>query len=222
MIIDCISDLHGHYPKLEGGELLIVAGDLTERPTPLQNVVFLSWLTEQKYQKIIWVAGNHDTQLQENENYSVFFDGKIFDLKWPNHIEYLFDSGTEFKGIKIWGSPWTRNFYGQNPECAAFGLDNETQMKEKFDLIPDDINILITHSPPKGILDGSLKNRYGSTSLHNVVMSANRMHSLKLHVFGHIHECGGQIYDTGYCKFVNASITDAVYEPVHKPVRIIL
>ena len=29
MIIDCIADLHGHYPKLEGGDLLIVAGDLT-------------------------------------------------------------------------------------------------------------------------------------------------------------------------------------------------
>ncbi len=31
MIIDCISDLHGYYPKLEGGDLLIVAGDLTAR-----------------------------------------------------------------------------------------------------------------------------------------------------------------------------------------------
>lgn len=28
MIIDCISDLHGEYPILEGGDLLIVAGDL--------------------------------------------------------------------------------------------------------------------------------------------------------------------------------------------------
>jgi len=28
MIIDCISDLHGYYPELEGGDLLIIAGDL--------------------------------------------------------------------------------------------------------------------------------------------------------------------------------------------------
>lgn len=34
MIIDCISDLHGQYPQLEGGDLLIVAGDLTARDKP--------------------------------------------------------------------------------------------------------------------------------------------------------------------------------------------
>jgi hypothetical protein len=31
MIIDCIADLHGHYPKLDGGDLLIICGDLTAR-----------------------------------------------------------------------------------------------------------------------------------------------------------------------------------------------
>jgi Icc-related predicted phosphoesterase len=36
MIIDCISDLHGAQPKLEGGDLLIVAGDLTARDTEQQ------------------------------------------------------------------------------------------------------------------------------------------------------------------------------------------
>lgn len=29
MIIDFISDTHGHYPELEGGDLLIVAGNPT-------------------------------------------------------------------------------------------------------------------------------------------------------------------------------------------------
>lgn len=31
MIIDCIGCLHDHYPELEGGDLLIVTGDLTAR-----------------------------------------------------------------------------------------------------------------------------------------------------------------------------------------------
>ena len=37
MIIDCISDLHGFFPKLEGGDLLIIAGDLTARDKPEES-----------------------------------------------------------------------------------------------------------------------------------------------------------------------------------------
>lgn len=36
MIIDCISDLHGYFPKLQGGDLLLIAGDLTARDEPYQ------------------------------------------------------------------------------------------------------------------------------------------------------------------------------------------
>jgi len=31
MEITCVSDLHGYYPELPGGDLLIVAGDLIAR-----------------------------------------------------------------------------------------------------------------------------------------------------------------------------------------------
>lgn len=51
MIIDCIADLHGHYPKLEGGDLLIVAGDLTARDTLDEHINFSQWLEKQYYKK---------------------------------------------------------------------------------------------------------------------------------------------------------------------------
>ena len=57
MIIDCVSDLHSHYPQLEGGDLLIVAGDVTNND---HEAPFSFWIEEQRYEKIIWIAGNHD------------------------------------------------------------------------------------------------------------------------------------------------------------------
>ena len=49
MIVDAVSDLHGHYPKLEGGDLLIIAGGLTARGTIEEHIEFCEWLYEQKY-----------------------------------------------------------------------------------------------------------------------------------------------------------------------------
>lgn len=60
MIIDIVSDLHGCKPALHGGDLLIVAGDLTKRDTQNQHLEFVQWLMEQNYRKKIWIAGNHD------------------------------------------------------------------------------------------------------------------------------------------------------------------
>lgn len=223
MIIECISDLHGHYPKLDGGDLLIVAGDLTARHTFDEMVDFeKGWLRFQKlkYKKIILIAGNHDTILQELE------------WNWPG-IDYLCDSGTEFEGLKIWGSPWTRTFPGMNPHCKAFTVDTEEELAAKFSLIPEDIDILITHNPPYAIRDMVSRPIYdaksmerslmiwshiGSNSLYNKILKIRP----KLHVFGHIHECYGEDMFGSTTHVVNASHVDGRYHPVNKPIRVIL
>ena len=209
MIIDCISDLHGYYPVLDGGDLLIIAGDLIEQSKSHEILKFLLWLDKQDYKKKVFISGNHDILLQQMP---------ITVSISPDNVFYLCDSGTEFDGLKIWGSPWTRSFYGQNPDCMAFTRRLETQLMEKFELIPSDTDILITHSPPHGILDNEL----GSTALRKIVLSRDRLPSLKLHAFGHIHEHGGKMLDTALTKFINCSIMDEAYDPVHNPVRVIL
>lgn len=220
MIIDCISDLHGYYPKLEGGDLLIVAGDLTASDQPSQYIQFMTWLMHQKYKKKILIAGNHDNEIEKR---FMHFDEN-------SGCNYLFDSGTEFEGLKIWGSPWTKTFPGMNPRCKAFTVDTEEELGEKFSLIPDDIDILVTHSPPYGILDeieedtklGRRDFHVGSQFLRNTILSVDRLPKLKLHVFGHIHEHGGKMLDMPITKFVNASHVNERYEPVYKPIRVIL
>lgn len=230
MIIDCISDLHGEYPVLEGGDLLIVAGDLTASDLPIQRLEFLRWLADQNYRKKVFIAGNHDNSLV----------GLTFRTTREDSVEYLCDSGTEFvyypplskdcpegtvlerKKFKIWGSPWTRTFEGMNPHCKAFTCENNEELSQKWELIPRDTDILVTHSPPFTILD---KTRRGE-QVGCPLLMAHHLHSLrpKLWVWGHIHEAYGQDgpYAWAATKYVNASHVDENYDPVNKPIRIIL
>lgn len=220
--VDCISDLHGHYPRLEGGDLLIIAGDLTRGDDEYEYVALGMWLHKQPYRKKILVAGNHDNFLQASN--------------CPNPIpgcDYLCDSGTEFEGLKIWGSPWTQIFAGVNRNCRAFMLDSEKALKWKWKLIPKDTDILITHSPPFG--HGDKVHKYKRDKRGNQILVTNEAGSRslasitakirpKLHVFGHVHEGYGHTWSdeeprTGY---INASHVTENYEPNNPPIRIVL
>jgi Icc-related predicted phosphoesterase len=234
MIIDCISDLHGHYPKLEGGDLLIVAGDLTARDTALDHMQFQVWLHDQKYKKKVIIAGNHDNRLQQ-----IPFEGIQRQYREMGE-DYLCDSGTEFHGtksngevctMKLWGTPWTAQFPGINPKCCAFtenyGCDTDYWLEEHWNFIPDDIDILITHCPPYDILDETFDGKkVGSKTL----LAKSLKVAPKLHVFGHIHEEGGKQFifkrlghgDENNTIYVNASHVNERYKPVNKPVRILL
>lgn len=209
MIIDCIADLHGYYPELEGGDLLIVAGDLTARDSSENWNEFEDWICKQNYQEKIIIAGNHDNFLGSMDEHRMW-------KYWEKvGITYLCDSGTEFEGLKVWGSPWTKKFIGMNPHCMAFTCYTEEHLAEKWALIPQDIDILITHCPPHGCyLDQDSKGTMlGDVPLRDKVYKMN----LKLHCFGHIHEGYGK-----HTNNVNASHVNERYQPVNKPVRVIL
>lgn len=217
MIIDCISDLHGFHPKLDGGDLLIVAGDLTAKHTIQEHVQFILWLIDQKYEKKIVIAGNHDSVLVDKKTQK-----NIYSHLDSGSITYLSDSGTEFKGLKIWGTPWSLWFDGVNPKCKVF-MGTEKDLKKKYDLVPNDIDILISHTPPYGILD---ENYYGLKCGSKSLLECLDRVKPKLLVFGHIHEEGGKklLYKhegpNTWC--INASHVNENYKPINKPMRIIL
>lgn len=182
---------------------------------------FCNWFVEQKYDEKVLVGGNHDNFLQ-----SVVSTAFAESLGVHEDCDYVYlcDSGVEYKGLKIWGSPWTHYFVGMNPSCMAFTCQSEEELAEKWKLIPSDTDILVTHSPPAGILDATYrKYRVGSKSLRCEMLRIKP----KLHVFGHIHEGYGEDAEEWgeggkITKFVNASHMDVNYRPVNKPIRIIL
>jgi Icc-related predicted phosphoesterase len=261
--IDLISDLHGHYPKLEGGDLLIVAGDLTRRDVVPEWVEFFDWLRAQAYKKKVYIGGNHDNFLTQccsrTDPYYQWLNDLIEQDEEDKNLIYLCDSGTEFeyeeqeplspgmnsldtyfyskKRLKIWGSPWTKTFPGMNPHCKAFTVDTDEELAEKWLTCPNDIDIMITHSPAFGILDDVCvypEGRCNSALYSNVGSKSLLVRSMeikpRLHVFGHIHECGGKqlhLKRAGYGTenntiYVNASHVNERYEPVNKPIRVIL
>lgn len=209
MKITCISDLHGHYPELPGGDLLIVGGDLTAKDEENEYQDFFQWIVYQHYTKTVIIAGNHDNFIEKNK-------GRF--RRREGEVEYLCDSGTEFEGLRIWGSPWTKWFRGVNPKCTAFMLKTEEELAQKWALIPDDVDILVTHSPPYGILD-----RTSRRELAGSIELDERLQIVKprLHVFGHIHEAYS-MDEVGSIIFVNASHVNERYEPVNKPITITL
>jgi Icc-related predicted phosphoesterase len=232
MIIDCISDLHGHYPKLDGGDLLILAGDLTARDSEKDWLDFENWIYQQDYNEKIMIAGNHDNFLSSMDEHRMWkFWEKV-------GVTYLCDSGTELKlydelpkepddriykrhDLKIWGSPWSLWFHGINPKCKAF-TGSENDLAKKWKRIPTDTDILISHGPPYGMQDMTVRGeRVGSKSLQMELW--NRLHP-KLLVFGHIHECYGKALPglIDGCEVINCSYVNKHYQPVNKPIRVIL
>uniref|UniRef100_A0ABI7ZVU6 Metallophosphoesterase domain containing 1 n=1 Tax=Felis catus TaxID=9685 RepID=A0ABI7ZVU6_FELCA len=106
--------------------------------------------------------------------------------------------------------PW---FYGW-----GFNLPRGQALLEKWNLIPEGVDILITHGPPLGFLDWVPKKmqRVGCVELLNTVQ---RRVQPRLHVFGHIHEGYGVMAD-GTTTYVNASVCTVNYQPVNPPIVI--
>lgn len=243
-----ISDMHGAYEELNlpSGDLLIIAGDCTGSDKSIQWIHFFDWFKKQKYDKKILVAGNHDNFLFNSfpKSKSEADDLKevrnfLLDLgeteEWD--FDYLCDSSIEYefnylklaegmdctyafnlkRKIKIHGTPHSLTFPKINPHCTAF-TGTEEELQRKYDLIPDDVNILISHSPPYGILDETKRGEHvGSVSLRNKVLSLPNLSNC---FFGHIHEMGGKMFDSSSAKFYNCSIMNEEYEPVNKPTHI--
>ena len=205
MKICCLSDIHGHLPKVPDCDLLLLGGDYCRDH---KNKVwyfkeFAIWIEElSERMQVVGVAGNHDFVAEKDP-------GCLKPLKW----KYLEDSSTTYNGLKIYGSPWQPRFYDW-----AFNLD-EPELEKKWEKIPDDTDILVLHGPPRGYGDLSPYGdvRTGSPSLTKRMMDLD----LKLAIFGHIH-AGYGVYklEGKETILVNAAYVDEEYKPANEPIII--
>jgi Icc-related predicted phosphoesterase len=69
----------------------------------------------------------------------------------------------------------------------AFNLNPGSALAEKWEKIPSDCDVLVTHTPPFGILDECVHGgRVGCDQLRRCLDEG--IISPRLHIFGHIHE----------------------------------
>lgn len=219
MEIVCISDLHGNLINIPQGDLLLIAGDVC----PLNNhggrfqsnwieKVFYPWCQEQPFEKVVFIAGNHDFCFEGSDRHNFYAD------QFPK-VQYLQDGAMMWHNLKIWGTPHQREFGGW-----AFN-EKEENLAKLWDLIPSDTDIIMCHGPAYGYGDAVPfinKSDFFGSALYENVGSPSMLKKIeeinpKLYVCGHIHE-GYGIRKHHQTWMVNASIVNSRYQPVNMPI----
>jgi len=206
MQIVCISDTHGQHRNINvpAGDVLVHAGDITRVGVLHEIKDFLDWYSALPHRYKIFIAGNHDKGFEYEKE-------KIIEII-PSNLIYLEDSGVQIEHLYFWGSPYTPKFFNW-----SFGKNRGEEIQTYWQKIPLYTDILITHGPPKKILDTTYKgHNVGCADLMNAI---HTLPELKLHVFGHIHEAYGMHVENN-CTFINASVLDRKYKKYAEPVII--
>jgi Icc-related predicted phosphoesterase len=183
-----ISDTHQLHREIDvpHGDILIHAGDFTMFSESMEAVAdFNDWLGELPHQSVL-VPGNHEFFLESDPSERSLLSNAIV----------LINEGVEIEGLRLWGTPVTPLYGG------AFGLSSAGDRKRLYAQIPQDIDVLISHGPPYGLLDTA-----PVSGLHEgcrELLDAVTRIRPKLHVFGHIHGAYG-VFRTEHTVFVNAS-----------------
>lgn len=219
MRIACVSDMHGNLDfNIEKCDILLCAGDsfpYYKRNRNLECIAqnefiknsFIPWIEKQPCEHCVFISGNHDW---------IFEWTPCLVPSFPSNIHYLQDEEIEIDGIRIYGTPQQPIFYNW-----AFNKNYE-QLEEYFSMIPEGLDILLSHTAPFGIMDEvnfpNRKGNFGCKILRKRIEEINP----KYVVFGHFHNCYGiqKNKEIENITFVNASLLNENYEMTKKPLYI--
>ena len=217
MKITFISDTHNKHSQvtssLPGGDLLIHAGDMSSMGRRNEVQQFLEWFNGlDNYTHKIFIAGNHDWGFQNEPKMCQE------QLDFYNKVTYLQDNleviGDDYEtAVKVYGSPWQPEFYNW-----AFNLPRMGQeLESKWNDIPMNTDILVTHGPAWGQLDTVA----GQGVPLGCELLAERIKVVKpkIHVCGHIHTGYGYKFVDG-THYFNAAVLDERYTFNQKPMTV--
>lgn len=219
-----ISDTHNMLDRVAvpDGDILIHAGDATMTGSPDEIIKFNTDLKRLPHPLKVFIPGNHDRLFEQDSRYA---------RQLLSAATVLIDEETTMEGLRIYGSPWQPGFgYGW-----AFQLPkNDPEQSERRWLgITEGLDILVTHGPPRDVLDGvPYATRSTTAWLNNMEYPQagtkyrhvgcpyllNRIKAVKpkIHIFGHIHEAYGQAEEDSV-RYYNAAICDGNYKLANKP-----
>ena len=184
-------------PKVD---VVLHCGDLTQVGGISAYKKALNLLSSFDAELKLVIAGNHDISLdngywqshldegdepQEHDEAVAVMTGPLARAAGMTYLtegthNFVLENGTTFS---VFASPY-------QPECGdwAFGYPCSEDHFGQAN-IPNNVDIVMTHGPPAGILDliPSKNKRAGCVSLLRAVETARP----KLHCFGHIHEAYG-------------------------------
>ena len=222
MRVCAISDLHGNLPVLEPCDIVLICGDII--PLNIQTNskesdtwfkgIFADWINNLSCDKVFMVAGNHDFYLEhinkrENKIKEVLTDptnGKVVYLNGLTH------GGVIYRKYQIWGTPF----------CKMFGnwafMRNNDVLKERYELMPDNCDIVLSHDSPMFNSLGRLGAQWHYQDAGNPVL-ADVIHIKKPKYFfsGHLHEGNHKFEEVDGINCANVSILNDAYDVVYEP-----
>lgn len=226
MRIVALSDTHGYHKQLQvpDGDLLIHAGDFSMRAKSHHVIEFAQWFKSLPHQHKIIIPGNHDAACENRGAWaSELFSPAI----------YLEHATREVMGYTIFGSAYSSSL--QEPSDWFFDYPRYSACsKTLWDRIPENVDILVTHAPPHGIMDLVPHPRFGEdphVGDENLLERVKKVQP-RIHIFGHIHE-GYGVYRPDYVDmfghedpkdfnvgFYNVCVCDGNYKPIN-PITVI-
>ncbi|KAF2085020.1 Metallo-dependent phosphatase [Saccharata proteae CBS 121410] len=194
--IVCLSDTHTLTTNdVPDGDILVHAGDLANAGSLSELQAQIDWLASLPHAQKVVIAGNHDTWMDPRSRRTLAEQDRCGDLDW-RHIRYLqhnavtlsipFKSSNDAlppRRITIYGAP-------QIPACGGpdFAFQYPRGRDAWTDTIPRDIDVLVTHTPPKYHLDLPLPSGMGCEHLLRETWRVQP----RVHIFGHVHVGAGK------------------------------